>query len=189
MGTSFCRRNSNGPEHDFYATPPRAVEELLKLECFSETIWEPCCGGGHISEVLIKHGYRVQSTDLMNYGYGRFGVDFLTQSEPVDADIITNPPYAQAQAFVEHAISLLTKGHKAAMFLRLVFLTTQARRPLFEKHPPARVYVASARFGCAQNGEFKVRPNGELYYPSSVDYAWLVWEHDFAGSPTLHWFN
>ena len=52
----------------------------------------------------------------MNYGYGRFGVDFLTQSEPVDADIITNPPYAQAQAFVEHAISLLTKGHLTFRF-------------------------------------------------------------------------
>ena len=150
--------------------PPRAVEELLKLECFSENIWEPCCGGGHISEVLIKHGYRVQSTDLTDHGYGRFGVDFLTQSEPVDADIITNPPYVQAQAFVEHAISLLTEGHKAAMFLRLVFL-------------------ARARFGCAKNGEFKVRPNGELYYPSSVDYAWLVWEYGFTESPALHWFN
>ena len=189
MGTSFFRRGPDCPEHDFYATPPRAVEELLKLEHFSENVWEPCCGGGHISEVLIKHGHKVLSTDLIDHGFGCPGVDFLAQSEPVDADIITNPPYVQAQAFAEHAISLLTDGHKAAMFLRLVFLATQARRPLFDKHPPARVYVASARFGCAKNGEFKVRPNGELYYPSSVDYAWLIWEHDYTRAPTLHWFN
>lgn len=126
---------------------------------------------------------------MADHGYGQTGIDFLLQDTPVYADIITNPPYVQAQAFAEHAISLLTDGHKAAMFLRLAFLATQARRPLFDKHPPARVYVASARFGCAKNGEFKIRPNGELYYPSSVDYAWLVWEYGFTGAPTLHWFN
>ena len=189
MGTSFFRRGPDCPEHDFYATPPRAVEELLKLECFSENVWEPCCGGGHISEVPIRHGHKVRSTDLADHGYGQPGIDFLLQDTPVDADIITNPPYVQAQAFVEHALSLLMEGHKAARFLRLVFLETQVRKALFEKLPPARVHVASSRFGCAKNGEFKVRPNGELYYPSSVAYAWFIWEYGFTGSPTLHWFN
>lgn len=189
LGTSFFRRGPDCPKHDFYATPPRAVEELLKLEHFSENVWEPCCGGGHISEVLTAHGYKVKSTDLVDHGYGQPGFDFLQQKTPVDADIITNPPYVQAQVFTEHALSLLTSGHKAAMFLRLVFLATQARKALFEQYPPARVYVASARFGCAKNGEFKIRPNGELYAPSSVDYAWFIWEYGFTGAPTLHWFN
>ena len=189
MSTSFFRRSSDCPDHDYYATPPRAVEELLRLETFSHEVWEPCCGGGHISEVLLVHGHEVRSTDLADYGYGQAGVDFLAQKRPVNADIITNPPYIQAQAFVEHALELLTPGHKAAMFLRLVFLETQARKSLFEERPPARVYVASSRFGCAKNGEFKVRPNGELYYPSSVAYAWFVWEYGFAGEPVLRWFN
>lgn len=31
---------------DYYATEPRAVEELLRVENFSDTILEPCVGGG-----------------------------------------------------------------------------------------------------------------------------------------------
>lgn len=31
---------------DYYATDPRAVEELLKRETFREIILEPACGGG-----------------------------------------------------------------------------------------------------------------------------------------------
>jgi hypothetical protein len=126
---------------------------------------------------------------LIEHGYGTSGIDFLQCREPLTQDIITNPPYVQAQSFVEHAVSLLTEGHKIAMFLRLVFLETQARRPLFDEHPPARIYVASARFGCAPNGEFKTRPNGELYYPSSVAYAWFIWEYNHTGPTTLGWFN
>lgn len=38
---------------DFYATEPRAVEELLERETFSPTILEPCVGQGHIARVLI----------------------------------------------------------------------------------------------------------------------------------------
>lgn len=33
-------------EHDYYATEPKAVEELMKVEKFNGSIWENCCGGG-----------------------------------------------------------------------------------------------------------------------------------------------
>lgn len=183
------RANKDRAKYDFYATPARAVEGLLAAEQFTNTVWEPCCGGGHISEVLRQHGYDVRSTDLIDHGYGQTGIDFLAQTEPVAIDIITNPPYIQAQTFVEHALSLLAPGRKVAMFLRLVFLESSSRRALFEKHPPARVYVASARLGCAKNGEFRKKADGELFYPSAVAYAWFVWEKGFTGLPTLHWFN
>jgi len=160
----------------------------LKLETFSPDIWEPCCGGGHISEELAAHGYRVWSTDIADHGYGQAGVDFLSYDEELDFDIVTNPPYICAQAFVEHALSLLAPGCKVAMFLRLVFLESQARKELFEKFPPIRVHVSSDRLGCAKNGDFKLRPNGELYYPSSVAYAWFVWEAGYKGSTIIDWF-
>jgi 2-polyprenyl-3-methyl-5-hydroxy-6-metoxy-1,4-benzoquinol methylase len=51
-------------EHDYYATENRATELLLTLETFSPNILEPCCGGGHMSEVLIKRGYNVESYGL-----------------------------------------------------------------------------------------------------------------------------
>lgn len=42
-------------KHDYYATDPRAAELLLQVETFSN-IWEPACGGGHLSKVLEKAG-------------------------------------------------------------------------------------------------------------------------------------
>lgn len=35
---------------DYYATDPKAVEELLRVEKFSDTILEPCVGGGTYSK-------------------------------------------------------------------------------------------------------------------------------------------
>ena len=34
--------------NDYYATPPRATKELLKLEKFYDNILEPYCGEGGI---------------------------------------------------------------------------------------------------------------------------------------------
>lgn len=188
MAISCTRRDEARESLDYYATPPRAVKELLKLEAFSRDIWEPCCGGGHISKELIAQGYHVFSTDIADHGYGIPGIDFLAERDLVDTDIITNPPYTQAQAFVEHALKMVTRGHKVAMFLRLVFLETQARKELFQKFPPIRVHVSSVRLGCAKNGEFKCRPDGELYYPSSVAYAWFIWEAGYKGPTIIDWF-
>ena len=78
-------------KHDYYATDPKAVEELLKVESFDKNILEPCCGEGHISKVLEKHGYMVESSDLIDRDFGRGGVDYLTISS-WHGDIITNPP-------------------------------------------------------------------------------------------------
>ena len=60
-------------QHDYYATDPQAVEELLKVESFDKNILEPCCGEGHISKVLEKHGYMVESSDLIDREFGRGG--------------------------------------------------------------------------------------------------------------------
>lgn len=80
----------NREENDFYATSPLATELLLELENFNENILEPCCGKGHISEVLKKSGYKVTSSDLIDRGYGEVK-DFFDYKE-FNGDIITNPP-------------------------------------------------------------------------------------------------
>lgn len=175
--------------NDYYATPPSAVEMLLELENFSKSIMEPACGQGHIAEVLKSHGYTVCATDLVNRGYGVCGVDFFNINEPTDMDIITNPPYSMAKEFVEHAMEIVTDGHKVAMFLKLTFLEGQGRRELFRKYPPKIVYVSTSRIGCAKNGEFKKDKNGNLKADSAVAYCWYVWQKGFNGVPTLKWFN
>ena len=176
-------------QHDYYATPPIATEMLCDIESFSQNILEPCCGEGHIARVLTSRGYNVQATDLINRGFGQGGIDFLQYNETVDKDIITNPPYSMAREFVEHAMDIVTNGHKVVMFLKLSFLEGQERRKLFEKYPPKTVWVSSSRLGCAKNGEFKTDKKGNLKADSAVAYAWFVFEKGFAGSPTIKWFN
>ena len=93
--------------HDFYATSPKAVSQLLDAEVFSRDILEPCCGAGHIAKVLAARGYNVKAHDLYDYGYGESGVDFLAYNTPFNGDVITNPPYKYATEFVIHALELI----------------------------------------------------------------------------------
>ena len=171
-------------ENDFYATEPKAIELLCDLETFSPTIWECACGEGHLSKVLEKRGYKVISSDLVERGYGYGGIDFLKSTKQFDGDIITNPPYKYAKEFVEHSLEIVPEGHKVAMFLKLQFLEGKARRKMFEKYPPKRIYVSSSRLRCAMNGDF------EKYAKSNaVSYAWFIWEKGFKGDTVVRWFN
>ena len=173
-------------KHDYYATEPRAIELLLEVEEFSDHIWECACGEGHLSKVLVERGYNVRSTDLIDRGYGEGGVDFLTQSEPFNGDIITNPPYKYASEFVYKALDLIPEGRKVAMFLKLQFLEGKKRKELFLKHPPKVIYVSSSRLLCAKNGEFeRMRAGGG----SAVAYAWFVWVKGFKGDTIVKWIN
>lgn len=168
---SMNSRNDNAEPNDYYATDPRAVEMLLSQESFSENIWEPACGEGHISKVLEVHGHNVLSTDLIDRGYGTGGMNFLEETRMFDGDIITNPPYKHGKEFVEKALELVRPGNKVAMLMKLTFLEGQSRRDLFRNRPPQTVYVSSSRLECGKNGCFKGS--------SAVAYAWFVWRKGY----------
>lgn len=184
MGASNHCETHEREANDFYATDPAAVEQICDRVDFAKKVWEPACGAGHISEVMRQRGHLVRSSDLVNRGYGEHGVDFLSQLEPWDGDIITNPPYRYAQEFVEHALSLVADGAKVAMLLKLTFLEGQRRRKLFRTAPPRWVYVATRRVRCALGGNFSATDGG-----SAMCYAWFVWEKGFVGEPSVRWFN
>ena len=123
------------------------------------------------------------SRDLVDRGYGEVA-DFLAiDNLEWDGNIVTNPPYKYAQEFVEKALSIIHKGKKVAMFLKLTFLEGKARRTLFRSTPPIRVWVSSSRLKCAMNGDF------EAYGSSAAAYAWFVWEKGYKGETTVKWFN
>ena len=80
--------NSEREKNDFYATDPKAIDLLLEKEKFSDLIWEPACGQGHLSKRLEQNGYEVLSTDLIDRGFGIAGVNFLNQgSAPAGCDL------------------------------------------------------------------------------------------------------
>ena len=171
---------------DFYATDPIAAELLCQMETFSENIWEPACGMGHLSEVFKKHGYNVRSSDLIDRGYGDVQ-DFLGMDvQQWDGDIITNPPYKYALDFIYKDLSIIPTGKKVAMFLKVQFLEGKERRLLFNSAPPHFVYVSSSRILCAKNAEFQKMKDGG---GSAVAYAWFVWEKGYTWDTIIRWFN
>lgn len=171
-------------ENDFYATEPKAIELLLEKETFNNTVWECACGEGHLSKVLESKGHKVISSDLIDRGYGKGGIDFLKHDfKTFNGDIITNPPYKFATEFVYKAMDILQENRKLAMFLKIQFLESKERRKLFEKHPPKKIYVASSRLKCAIKGDFANVKS------SAVCYAWFIWEKGYKGLPTIDWIN
>lgn len=169
---------------DYYCTPPQAVEELLKREQFNHYILEPAVGGGSIAAVLVDHNHKVQSMDIVDRGYiGTEVKDFLATVKDdlnFSPDIITNPPYAMAKEFVEHALDISMDSVKVAMFLKIQFLESKKRYELFKKYPPKKIYVFVNRVNCGKNGIFGKES-------SAVCYAWFVWEKGYKGLPQVDW--
>ena len=166
---------------DYYATDPKAVQELLDREKFCNNIWEPACGEGHISKVLESNGYNVKSSDKVDRGYGEI-INFLEVTDSnLDCDIITNPPYKYALDFVNKSLDVIYTGHRVAMFLKIQFLEGKNRHKYFKINPPQFVYVFSYRVNCGLNGNFNSSNS------SAVCYAWFIWEKGFRGEPIIRW--
>tara|TARA_S200002703_G_C3671250_1_gene206086 strand:+ start:42 stop:620 length:579 start_codon:yes stop_codon:yes gene_type:complete len=162
---------------DFYATPLEATQQLLDVEKFQGKIYEPCCGQGHISKVLIKNGYDVESSDLVDRGYGKSNIDFLMEYQTRD-NIITNPPYGRLlMQFVRQTQKIADK--KIAMLLKLTFLEGQERKEFFKEYPPTRVHVFSKRLSLMKNGE--------SYDGGMMALAWFVWEKNNKTTTTINW--
>lgn len=187
--SSCNNRNKSVTENnDYYATEPKAVEILLENERFCKYVWEPAVGGGHIAAILESRGYNVKGSDIIDRGYKDTKIiDFLKINrenieKDFSRDIITNPPYKYAKEFVEHALDISMDSTKIAMFLKLTFLEGKARKQLFEKYPPKKIYVFSSRVCCGKNGIFNPKDN-------AVAYAWFIWVKGFKGNPVIKWVN
>lgn len=168
----------SGP--DFFPTPPWATYALIDNERFKGDIWECACGDGAMSRVLAETTRPVRSSDLYDRGFGDIGVDFLRASRGA-GNIITNPPYNSAEAFVANGVKLAKS--KFALLLRLAFLEGANRaRTIFERCPPSRVWVFSERI---------------TFYPTGVErkgtgttaYAWFVWDKNAPSGTELRWLK
>lgn len=171
---------TNRQRDDFYPTPPVATELLLAAEKFEGDIWEPACGDGAISKILLAHGYDVRSSDLIDRGYGETNIDFLLDYQTTADNIVTNPPFKFAREFVEHALS--RSRRKVVMLCRLAWLEGKERRKLFLRTPLARVWVHSERVTMLRNGNQMMAGGGGM-----IAFTWFVWDHAHEGPPTLGW--
>lgn len=173
------RVHSNEDRHqeDFYATSYETTEYLLQFESFHKRIIEPACGEGHISQILIKAGYDVQSFDLIDRGYGLCGLDFLHDTFfdrfRRQADYIINPPYSLAMEFISRALDLTFQ--KVAILLPIDYLSR------LNWCPHLKTVLTFARHtDIAKNADF------ELYKGKNMkSYGWFIFDILFKGNPQL----
>lgn len=165
---------------DFYETPAWATEKLLEKESFIGNILEPCCGAGAISRILEAHNYSVISADIRTDSgvYGTPGVDFLSVANATD-NVVTNPPYFCADEFVKHSLEIASG--KVAMLLKLSFLESVKRYPLFQLTPLRTVYIFSKRITMYPANQPKPKNSG------TITYAWFIWEKGYSGQTQIDW--
>jgi hypothetical protein len=175
--TKFVASSKDREKNDFYSTPPIAVQKLLLVESFKGKIYECCCGEGHISKELELNGYDVESTDLIDRGFGTPKIDFLLEQEKRD-NIITNPPFKLATQMVRHAQNIAK--YKIAMLLKLTFLEGVERYKLFKEFPPIRVWVFSKRVTTQKNADKAI--SGGM-----ICFAWFIWEKNNKKNPQIGW--
>lgn len=120
--------------NDLYETPEdvtRAVLPLLRDFGFPTLLWEPACGHGKMAEVLRRDGYSVTATDLVDYGYGRSGVDYLA-TPSTHAAVVTNPPWKLAHEFVFRSLDIPF----LALLLKDTFWQPRCREGLWRARQP-----------------------------------------------------
>lgn len=180
-------------KNDLYQTPACAVRSLLALEPLPDRIWEPACGPGAIVRELRAAGKDVVATDLVDYGAGAAGVDFLMERrapEGIDC-IVTNPPFKLAEEFVEHALELCPH---VVMLLRVAFLEglrwhspeSEKRGCDFGAHL-ARVTVFCPRLPMMHREDWE-GPKAS----SGMAFAWFTFRRGWAaagGSATVRWHD
>lgn len=177
MSNAFMTARADAEKDHFYPTPPAGTQALLRVEKFNGPIWEPACGEGHMSNVLVAAGYQVISTDLVDRGFGDTRVDFLMERKLLAPNVVTNPPFKLGEQFARKAFDL--GAEKVALLCRLMWLETEGRRILFEECGLARVHVFAKRLGMAKAG---LADKGGM-----VPYAWFVFERCHVGPPQLGW--
>lgn len=157
-------KNKRHPS-DFYATPSDCTNALIDHFGWvfeGRKIWEPACGDGAISEVLIDRGFDVVSSDLHDRGYSaESGIDFLNCRVAGDA-IITNPPFNLAHDFIDRSIEI---GVPFAMLLKATYWHAAKRIELFEKKTPLGVLAMAWRPAMSP----------ERGKSATMDFVWTIW--------------
>jgi hypothetical protein len=161
---------------DRYETPSWVTLGLVPhLPKINGGIWEPASGGGKMIAALRQAGFDVIGSDIAD------GVDFLHHPSPKTGicAIITNPPYALAREFIEHALDL-DDVRVVAMLLRTDFDHAATRAHLFADCPMfAKKVVLTKRIRWFEDS------NGS----PSFNHCWMIWDRQHQGPPTLTYAN
>jgi hypothetical protein len=170
--------------NDAYWTPPEATRALLQLEDLPKHVIDPACGTGAILDVLSPHGHIVYGQDIVDYGWpGTVLQDYLTDDwGSRDHAIVTNPPFKLANQFIRKALADGVRYH--AWLLRMNFVESLGRLPMFRGNPPARVHISSRRLPMMHRHGWTGKKAG-----SNTCHAWFIWDQDSSDRGQMFWFD
>jgi len=154
--------------------PPseEAVIKLLELEYFDPTvpIMEPCSDTLKITKLLRDKGYMVSaSTNLVFMPEPEVRrVDFFTIPY-FHGNIITRPPVSLITKYLTHALAIIPKGRKVAMFLPASYFGTHNHECTVTS--ATRIYITPDRATLSQKGD------------------WYIWKKGVVGKTQLQWLE
>lgn len=176
------------PQLQYFPTPPwatRALCEFLDDQVGPLTYlsaWEPACGEMHMAAALSEFCEWVKCSDVFRYCAGHELLDFVMfgADEPAVDLVVSNPPFPQAQAFIETALQVAKVG--VAMLVREAFLEGERRfQSLWAKTPPTFVLQFAERVVMLENRLVQagaVDPFADkdgTKASTATAYVWLVW--------------
>jgi hypothetical protein len=154
---------------EFYPTPAWATHALLDRfgSTIPDPIIEPCCGQGHILNVLKKRGHTAAGFDITT-GHDARHVHLYNDFDAV----ITNPPFSLAFEILQTIFK--ARRRFVALLLRLSFLEpTYQREDLLAERPPNHLIILP-RISFTGDGK-----------TDSVTCAWMVWDLAARGEQTI----
>ena len=168
---------------DFFPTPLWATRALCRelngigQNLYLYSCWEPACGNGAMARPLAEYFKTVDASDVHDYGFGLYNLDFLLPGLSVKgADwIITNPPFRLAADFALMAIERADIG--VALLVRSVWLESAERyHTIFNKIPPSHVFQFSGRVAIHKD---VLAEKGS----TATAYSWVVWRKPLTKGP------
>lgn len=169
---------------NFWPTGPWAtralMEHVLPRDAIASALVsasDPCCGLGHMADVLREYFGLVFASDIHCYGFDHVILDFLSDDAPaaLGADwIIINPPFDQVADFIERALELARCG--VAVLARHAIVEGGDRyERIWQRTPPRIVAPFSERLSMCCGG-------WDPDLAGNVPHAWFVWTRNADGS-------
>lgn len=170
--------------NDWYREPPWCSERLFVEEKFEGRICDPAAGGGNIIRSAASAGLDTIAFDIVDRGFPLYNVgDFLMSGSRHD-NIVSNPPFGVAEAFVTKALSC--SHRKVAMLLPANWVQGDKRSRWLAQTPLRRVWFITPRPSMPPG---HVLAAGGKPGNGTTDYAWFVWLRGYDGAPEVRWLR
>ena len=172
---------------DMFDTPPIALAPLFVQERLLRgvtAIAEPFAGRGNLAVAMRARGIVVHASDIFDRGCADSRtIDFFDMAAAPCPVLVSNPPYSQATALLEHAFAI---GFRVVIFLLTTnYLHTGDRRERIHKRGHlARVHVLAERLQGMHDGAHLAAGGKKASQPQV--HSWFVFDRDHFGPATIN---